>query len=950
MCYDLRAIFVRFSIHFHKITPTFGGAPMKNSGYLTITFLLLTGFSLMVLTGCGSDAGESDFVRDINTLQVASLEPAIAADGVSSTVIRAVVSGANNQPVQGLTVTFHTSQGTITPAVQTDYNGVANARLVSSTSEVTAQITATAGTLSQTVNVNFVRALTMPGRVDLLISRPQINSAGTERAVITAVVKDQDNILIPGIDVRFLADNDGTLRVIRATSDENGTAEAEISAEGSKANRNINLWARARGVEGSNRVQVVGTHILTSGTETGVLNSSISLELALRDSDGNPIPGKLLNVASGGGNLIDNPSPVTSSGGNATLNIRLTTAGEDTITIAGEGATAVHNLRVFADRLEFITPLPEQDIPLGLTAPVTVRLSNADGVPQEGQTIFFSVTRGTLSQNQIVTNAAGEAQTSIQATSAGSSVLTASVVNGPSVQVALSFVATQPRFLNLQAVPAVIGTNAAGEDSARSNIYAVLRDPNNNLVKSQIIDFNLHDISGGRLTHSFSITDQYGRASTNYVAGAVASGLDGVVITARVRNSPDVRAEVKLTVAESAVFIKLGTGNLVIKPDADQPQRILYQLPYSVLLTDIAGGPVRNAELTLSLWPLSYSQGYYYRVYDGDSFKFWAQRITQGPIPNEDANRNGIMDPGEDVNRNGRLDPGHVATLIPHPDYAVSTTPIRIRTDSSGYAFFDIVYPQEYANWVDMELVARARVSGTEASAVALFTLPILGDDITEEFVAPPGAVSPFGRGTVAAVVGDISLRVGSRILGANGISTTVVRAFVTDISGAPAEGVPVSFQTTLGSVTSAVTTDQNGIADALLTAGTEIGTAVITASAGGFSSQETVQFINIPPGQTAGITLSATPAVISADGNQTSTITAILIDGVGNPAPVGTPVTFSTTHGTFPNGRNTYSTITGAGSVSVQLTAGLTTGRAEITCKSYEIEAVTYIQMVFPQ
>jgi len=102
---------------------------------------------------------------------------------------------------------------------------------------------------------------------------------------------------------------------------------------------------------------------------------------------------------------------------------------------------------------------------------------------------------------------------------------------------------------------------------------------------------------------------------------------------------------------------------------------------------------------------------------------------------NEDANLDGILNPGEDYNGNGTLTPGNV----------VVASPGSLVTDSSGIANFYLIYGEQFAYWVDVNLVARATVSGTESRREQALNLPALADDVTNKTVTPAGVRSPFG-------------------------------------------------------------------------------------------------------------------------------------------------------------------------------------------------------------
>jgi hypothetical protein len=362
-----------------------------------------------------------------------------------------------------------------------------------------------------------------------------------------------------------------------------------------------------------------------------------------------------------------------------------------------------------------------------------------------GRTVTFETTRGTLSAPSDVTDGSGDATVTITSDNAGPAVITARTTDTAAqpieTQVQINFVATTPTQMTLQANPGTISVNPPGTTEERSTITATVRDANFNLVKGVTVNFTLTDVTGGAISPASAVTNEFGQASTVYTASSTASALNGVTVNAVVAGFP-VNAAVNLTVAQRSLFITLGTGNTIVEPNPTT-----YEFPYSVLVTDTAGLPVPNALVTLNIVPVAaatgqtaYFKGYYALSPPPPGQAPWVQVVTAftGLVPgclNEDANQNGILDSGEDFNANGRLDPGNVATVSAN----------NLTTDASGFAFFNVVYAQELANWVRVDLTARASVAGSEATEVARFILPILASELTNAAVSPPGNPSPFG-------------------------------------------------------------------------------------------------------------------------------------------------------------------------------------------------------------
>jgi hypothetical protein len=100
--------------------------------------------------------------------------------------------------------------------------------------------------------------------------------------------------------------------------------------------------------------------------------------------------------------------------------------------------------------------------------------------------------------------------------------------------------------------------------------------------------------------------------------------------------------------------------------------------------------------------------------------------------------------PPQTTTTDGVLWPGNVITV------SAGT----VTTNENGFANFEVRYPQQFGNWLEVDLKASRIVSGTESVNTATFVPPISADD-GKTTQSPPGrsysgpaAVgSPFGRG-----------------------------------------------------------------------------------------------------------------------------------------------------------------------------------------------------------
>lgn len=618
--------------------------------------------------------------------------------------------------------------------------------------------------------------------INLITDNPQLGSGSTEGVEITAIVKNKDNNPVEGAVISFSADS-GTILPLQmegaalpGMTDATGHAKASLTTEGNPANRTITVTATVPTITGEPRtdtitIDVTGTVIIVTGPDSiTVCNEAperctpIDIGIFMRDSTGKGLDRQTLKVTSALGNIIDNPSPMTNASGQATIKLTAITSGsgQDTITVLKEkgdpkekviSGELVVNISDDNFTLESVPP-GLKEINLNTQQRFQIHWDKGETNPQRNKQINISSTRGTLSTENVFTDLNGDAFFSIEANNSGPAIITVTTTEGgPSKKIAVDFIATIADSMTLQANPITIGVNTPESDAQQSDIVAVVRDPENNLVKGKRINFVLQDVTGGRLFPSSAVTDSFGRASTVYFAGTSSSAADGVEVKATVTDTPTVTASVNLTVAAKSLFVTLGSGN---KVEIDGPTR--YKYPYTVLVTDAAGVAVTNTEVILSVLPLEYDKGSWVLAKIGEDEE-WVQIVTS-ECQNEDTlssnpiNRfNGILDGGlggeEDLNNNGTLEPSNVATF----DFGnVEKTVV---TDTNGFADFFIVYSKQFTYWVEVQVKATVTVAGSEGIDTNEFMLPGVAEDYNNPDISPPGRLSPFGVGFEIATTED---------------------------------------------------------------------------------------------------------------------------------------------------------------------------------------------------
>jgi hypothetical protein len=695
----------------------------------------------------GTGGSTAPVASVVTTTNVAT----IPADNSSGATITALVRDANNNALSGVTVAFASTAGSlVVTTAMTDANGNATGTLTAAGAAAGTQIavTASAGGQSSQVSVGVVSA---QQTVTLLTSATQIPSNNSTPATITAIVRNASNALLSGTMVTFSATSGAivatqtpagagaTPPVTAGTTDANGAAQAALSTPGDNQNRSITVTATAGTSSATIAVSVVGTKLTLSGPASLVQGSQGAYTVVLTDSGGVGIPNQTVTLTSAKGNTLSAASVTTDATGQASFQLTAVNSGADTLTASALGMQAGQTVTVSSQNFTFTAPAANASIPLGQSVPVTVNWKS-NGTAVTGQTVNFSATRGTLTAATATTDANGNATVMISSTTSGPALLAASAT-AVSAQQQVSFVATTPSQVAIQASPDTIPTQG------QSTLTAIVRDAQNNLVQGQVVNFQLTDITGGQLSFASVTTDSEGVAQTVYTASSTPSTSNGVTVTATVQGTA-ITASTTLTVGGQTVFISLGTGN-TISENANKTQ---FQMPWIVQAVDSAGNPVNNVVITLTIHSSSrpnwaYQKGSY--VVCGSD---WTQYNTNTGTPacgagysppvqclNEDINLTGVYEASEDINNNGKLDPGDVAVA----------TPGTVTTATDGSATFTVEYPEDHALWVQTTLTATATVQGTQSSTVSTFILPMLAIYLTTTTSTPPGYISPYGVANV---------------------------------------------------------------------------------------------------------------------------------------------------------------------------------------------------------
>jgi hypothetical protein len=499
-------------------------------------------------------------------------------------------------------------------------------------------------------------------------------------------------------------------------------------------------------------VDVVGTTLTISGPVALAQDATAPYTVILSDASGVGIFGENITVISANGNTITPASMNLTTGVDGDAQFALTTnqLGNDTLTVTGLGLTTMQAVSVSGDSFTITLPVANDELTLSPVPNHQVTANwSINGAAQVGQQINFTSTRGTLDFGFAMTDGSGNATVMIGSNNAGPAQITAEIdSNGTTTGVTVEFIATTPNSLTIQASPTTVAVNE------QSEITVVVRDAQFNLVKNQTVDFQIvADDSNGFISVASAATDSQGQARTFYTGGGVSGSPDGVTISATVRGTV-VTGSVSLTVARRELDLVIGTGNEIFSPTfATHAQE------WNVIVTDAVGNAVANSTVQVSLRSIDYREGFLAIVVGPP--QVWA-KVADQVCPDEDLNRNGSLDlvggvigTGEDSNGSGQLEAGNVSTVAAVPDTASAADPCSaaggggtsadVTTNAQGLARVCVFWPQNFSWWADVQIEARASVSGTEFSAQQVFLLPALAQDINDISASPPNQSSPFG-------------------------------------------------------------------------------------------------------------------------------------------------------------------------------------------------------------
>ncbi len=226
----------------------------------------------------------------------------------------------------------------------------------------------------------------IPVKIALSASGYTLKSDGSDRVILTATVKDVNNVGVNGATVSFFSTSSGDAGLLSsstAVTDAYGQASVSLSAGiFDRSNRTINVFASVAGLPPTPVLPIVvsGSTVAMQATPTSIVvgnaASSSAVKVALADAGGNPVPhvglsgtatlspGAVIDVYAGATHIARLPDPVTGATTWADPYTVTDTAGVvnyDVYAVAGAGgstATLTVNALGASNQVSFVLSTP----------------------------------------------------------------------------------------------------------------------------------------------------------------------------------------------------------------------------------------------------------------------------------------------------------------------------------------------------------------------------------------------------------------------------------------------------------------------------------------------------------------------------------------------------------------------------------------------------------------
>jgi len=815
----------------------------------------------------------------------------LSSNGNDLATVMAFLHDADNNPIEGETVYFSTSLGTILKSAVTNEWGEASVSLRSPRFNCEAVVTARYGTLEKSTYVKFI------GSDIQLFATPLVLVAdGESRSRLTVNLSDASGSALVD-DKVTITTSIGTLisadEVSRGVSIVDSTStEGKITAYLTSTEAGTALVKFiASGIRDSLEVDFTDYTFSLSSSLEEVLAGGEEFEVTatLRDKNGaiTPLEAEDVEFSATLGTITSiRKSPTgtviaTLSSGN--------NAGSSTVTasILDPAVSASTTVTFVAAKVGSVTLEPSKNFVRmgGNTVQIVARVFDESGNPKSGETVTFSLVKGPgggekLDVGTAVTNEIGQAIVNFI------SGMTGSEQNGIEIHARVGTISGKTS-LTITGNPesVTVGFDTGNFKTNDDGTFGLL-------VSAIVSDVNRNKVVDGTIVN-FSISGNVG------VIDPEVGTVDGVASTTLIYSASDAGKTIQVTASSGG---KLDTKSVTLPGAVGTVATMKTSVTDAVILAD----GVATSVITISLTGTKNEPLSEVTVYcttdigtinptavtgdpsDPNAAPGIARAVYRSLASHEDKTATITITAGEITETVQIQLKGITLTAVADPDIVPSDGQSRSKIDvliKETTSHIPIIGEEVFFGVSDGHIGGRAK---TDENGVATTTFTSGYDSGVSHIYVIFGSTLVD---TLDVTISDVTARgidlfANPTQIAANGSSVSTISALLRDDNFNPIVGETIRFTTTLGTITSADSTDEKGRAEVKLESERRNGQAIVTARFKEHVKTIPVNFTGVK------ISVSATPENLFAGGDEQTEITAYLKDAAEVPI-VGEEVLF---------------------------------------------------------
>jgi adhesin/invasin len=635
--------------------------------------------------------------------------------------------------------------------------------------------------------------------------------------------------------------------------------------------------------------------VLADGSVTVLKNnasadgrSTNEVQAKVTDDKGNPLSGQKVTFTATNGATVTTITGTTGADGLAKASLTSTITGNSIVTARLDNGQSASVTTVFVDAARIaagdLTVTQNNAAANGVAQNrVQAKVTDGNSQPVAGQSVKFTATNGAVVTTVIgTTGADGLASASLTSTTAGNSVVTATLADGNSAIVTTVFVdAARIAAGDLT----VTQNNAAANGVAQNRVQAKVTDGNSQPVAGQSVKFTA--TNGAVVTTAIGTTGADGLASASLTSITVGNS----VVTATLANGTSATVSTAFTPLTGIALRNITvTRNNALSDGTDRDA-------VTMTVTDSDNVPVAGQTITLTAT---------------NGAVITPATVTTDSNGTASVNLTNLS-AGNSV-LTAALSNGSTATVTVN-----FITAAQIEADSLTVTANNAVADDSATNAVQLRVVngngvpvagqtvtftatngatvTASATTGADGLAKATLTSTTAGNSaVTATLTSTGGTSTTTVTFIIAAQILAGDMTVVTNNAPADGTATNEVTAKVTNGNGTAVAGQIVTFTATNGATVTPLTgtTGADGIARARLTS-TTAGDSVVTAAlSNGSTATITVNFITAAQIEVNSLTVTTNNA--AADGNATNAVQLRVVNGNGVPV-TGQGVTFTATN-----------------------------------------------------